>query len=225
LKYQVVIPARGGSKRFPGKNIATFLGLPLLVHSIRYAFENGFEAVYVNTDDAHIAAVAEEYQATIVKRPPSLGLDTTSTVEVMQQQIHWFQKNEIACDALILLQPTNPIRPDDLLTQAIKHFEIEKRGSLATYSRLNKKFGRIRANEFIPQNYQPGQRMQDIEPSYFENGLIYITHVNEVLKGHVITPDVFPLVVDHFSSHIDIDEPMDLHLGEALIERMKKAEP
>jgi hypothetical protein len=45
------------------------------------------------------------------------------------------------------------------------------------------------------------------------------------LKGHVITPDVFPLVVDHFSSHIDIDEPMDLHLGEALIERMKKAEP
>lgn len=218
MTFQIVIPARGGSKRFPGKNTAMLNGLPLIAHSIIYGLNTGLtDKVFVNTDDESIAKIAQNYGANVVFRPYELAQDTTPTVDVLKHQLTWFYDNDIPCDAIVLMQPTNPVRPLPLLSQALRAFETSKRASLATFSTLNKKFGTIRNHKYIPENYVPGQRMQDLEPRYYENGVLYITHVAAINRGTVITEDVYPLVTNHFGDLIDIDEPEDLILAQALI--------
>ena len=218
MDYQVVIPARKGSKRFPGKNIATLKGKPLIAYSIEYAL-NFFskEFIWINTNDPQVIDVANKYQVQITLRPECLGADITSSAEVLSYQCLEFIRLGISFDACILLQPTNPIRPKNLIKESISLFEMHNRGSLTTFSPLNKKYGRINDNTFKPLNYTPGQRMQDIEIDYFENGLIYITKKENLLIGRIVTEDVYPLIVNSLESLIDIDEPQDLIFAENII--------
>lgn len=226
MKYQIVIPARGGSKRFVGKNITNLNGIPLIAHSILFAKQSNPDIeVYVNTDDGEIAKVAKEYGAKITKRPESLGSDTTSSAEVLQQQLEWFESEGISCEAIILLQATNPVRPKNLLKEAISKFETANRNSLAGFSILSRKFGTIdESTIFHPENYRPGQRMQDLTPRYFENGLIYITAAESIKSGEIITEDVFPFLIDHIACTVDIDEPDDLIYAAYILEYLKSNE-
>lgn len=221
LNYQIVIPARGGSKRLPRKNIINFGGKPLIAHTIEFAIES-FEKtkIWVNTDDEEIKEIAKQFKVNVTLRPSNLGSDTSSTVDVLRYQCDWFKNNKIKCDAIILLQATNPIRPIRLIEDAIGLFEKVNRGSLASFSVLNKKYGTIDKNYFKPQNYSPGQRMQEIFSSYFENGLIYITKVNHINNGSVITDDVYPLVYDGIESKVDIDEIDDLLFANFVFEKI-----
>jgi N-acylneuraminate cytidylyltransferase len=222
LKFQVVIPARGGSKRFPKKNLHFLNGIPLIAHSIIYALKCvASENIWVNTDDTEIAKVAKKYGVNITIRPEELGSDTTSTAEVLHYQQSFFDENNIECDAIILLQATNPLRPNNLLSVAINQFESSKRNSLASFTPLNKKFGRITADFYHPSNYTPGQRMQDIDAEYYEDGLIYITNRASILSKDVITSDVFPLISEGIESSIDIDEPEDILFAEFLMKTKK----
>ena len=100
---------------------------------------------------------------------------------------------------------------------AISQFENTKRQSLATYSKLNKKYGSILNNHFLPDNYSFGMRMQDIAPQYFENGLLYITKKESLLSGEVITKDTYPLIVEEIGATVDIDEPNDIYFAEFLL--------
>jgi CMP-N-acetylneuraminic acid synthetase len=218
LNYQVIIPARGGSKRFPKKNIHLLNGIPLIAHSILFALKT-FDKnnIWVNTDDNEIALVADNYGVKITRRPMELGSDTASTADVMFFQGAFFITNNIPCDAMILLQATNPIRPSNLIQSAISEFEKNNRNSLASFSDLNRKYGKISESFYIPTNYKPGQRMQDIEPDYFENGLIYITKIASILQKEIITHDVFPLILDGEESSVDIDEKKDMLFAEFLL--------
>ena len=220
MNYQVIIPARGESKRFPKKNIHLLNGIPLIAHSILFAKKNFSEKkIWVNTDDEAIAAIAENYGVNVTARPKELGSDTALTADVLFYQNEYFSLNNIQCDAMILLQATNPLRPNNLLDVAIKQYELNKRNSLASFSILNKKFGKIRSNFFVPSNYIPGQRMQDIEPDYFENGLIYITHIKSIQKKEIVTADVLPLIINSAESLVDIDELQDILFAEFLIKQ------
>jgi CMP-N-acetylneuraminic acid synthetase len=222
LNYQVVIPARGGSKRFPKKNVIDFCGKPLIAHTIEYALESfSSNKIWVNTDDEEIKKIALGFGINITIRPEFLGSDTASTAEVLSFQCQQFEKDLILCDAIILLQATNPIRPEKLIVDCIDVFEINNRGSLASFSKLNKKYGQIQDDDFKPKNYQPGQRMQDINPDYFENGLIYITKTENLLKGEVITKDVFPFIYNGIESSVDIDEVDDLTFAEYVYKKLK----
>ena len=218
MNYQVVIPARGGSKRFPGKNIHLLNGIPLIGHSILFALKSlPPENIWVNTDDNEIAAIASEYGVNISIRPDDLGSDTASTADVLYYQQSVFGLNQIACDAIILLQATNPLRPEGLLENAIDVFEKSKRNSLASFTILNRKYGKIKSDFYIPENYKPGQRMQDIEPDYYENGLIYIANKQSIQNKEIITTDVFPLIQNNIESTVDIDEPADLLFAEFIL--------
>lgn len=221
--YQIVIPARGGSKRLPGKNLRLLGNHPLIVHTILFALESfPKESIWVNTDDLGIAETASLYGVQITFRPIELGFDTVSTVDVLSYQVDEFKKNNINCDAIILLQATNPFRPNGLIEDSICFFENEKRGSLASFSSLNRKYGKIKNNYFSPINYVPGQRMQDIEPEYFENGLIYITKKEYIMNKLVVTNDVYPLLIDSLESLVDIDEASDLLFAEFVFNQIKK---
>ncbi len=218
LNYQVIIPARGKSKRFPKKNIHLLNGVPLIAHSILFALKSFDKTnIWVNTDDEEIALIAENYGVNITIRPKELGSDTASTADVLFFQSTFYTDNNIPCDAIILLQVTNPLRPQNLIQIAISEFEKNNRNSLASFSNLNRKIGKINNSLYIPTNYIPGQRMQDIEPDYFENGLIYITNIASIEKKEIITSDVFPLVINGEETLVDIDEPKDMLLAEFLL--------
>ena len=223
LAYQVIIPARGGSKRFPKKNVKLLNGIPLIAHSIIFALKSfSKNNIWVNTDDKEIANIAFEYGVNVTMRPFQLGSDFASSAEVLFFQHSIFQEMNITYDAMILLQVTNPLRPDGLIENAITNFEISGRNSLTTFSILNKKYGCIENKLFTPKNYFPGQRMQDIEVDFFENGLIYITKENFIKDKQIITSDVYPMILECIESHVDIDEPSDLLFAEFLLQSKKK---
>ena len=222
MKYIVIIPARSGSKRFPNKNIHPLNGIPLICHSINFAIINFDKCnIWVNTDSSIISDIVTPYGVNVYDRPQHLGSDYTSTIEVLKDQVESLISKNILFDAVILLQPTNPLRANSLIKEAIFKFENSNRSSLATFSKLNKKYGKIIEDFFLPTNYIPGQRMQDLSQEYFENGLIYITKVESILNNQIITSDTYPLVTEDDYSSVDIDYYEDLLFAEFLINKTK----
>ena len=218
MVYKIIIPARANSKRLPGKNMRVLGNKPLIQYSIDFAL-NYFSAdsIWVNSEDQHIIEFAKQKGIRTLLRPDDLATDYTSTVDVLKFQANYFKEQNIACDAIILLQPTNPFRENNLLKEAIEKFQESKRNSLATFSISEKKLGKIENGFFIPTNYIPGQRSQDLEKLYFENGLLYITKVDSILEGKIITDDVYPLVCNTQESAVDIDNIEDFTYAESLL--------
>jgi len=221
-KTVVIIPARGGSKRFKKKNIQLLNGLPLLVHSINYAKENKniVDAIYVSTDDSEIESIAIKAGANVIKRPEILSNDTATTVSVLK---HAVQNIKGDYHFVVLLQPTNPLRPKKLLKEAYEILENENCDSLMTVSRNHQKFGKIDKGAFVPFNYTMGQRSQDLEPLYFENGLLYITKASAVLNNKILTKNNYPLIVNHPFASVDVDTEEDLKYAEFVIKNYSNA--
>ena len=220
MKTIAIIPARGNSKRLPNKNIKLLGGIPLMVHSISYAKQHGFiDAVYVTTDDKEIKDIALQHGALVIDRPSHLSGDCEPTVTALK---HVLESIDDDVENVVLLQPTNPLRPKHLLTEAFKLFNENKYDSLFTVTRNHQKFGTIEKDVFKPYNYKIGQRSQDLIPLYFENGLLYITKAKHILNNKIITKNAYPLVVNHPFSSIDIDTQEDFDLAEFMLNKYKK---
>lgn len=218
MKTITIIPARGGSKRLPNKNIKLLGDIPLLAHSINYAKQHGFiDAIYVTTDDATIKKVAQDLGVKVIDRPIHLSGDAEPTVSALK---HVLETIDTAVENVILLQPTNPLRPVGLLKEAFALFNNGNYDSLFTVSRNHQKLGKIIDHQFIPFNYAIGQRSQDLDPLYFENGLLYITKAEHILNNEIITKNAFPLIVDHPYAKVDIDTQEDFDYAEYLIKKL-----
>ena len=218
MKYIVVIPARGGSKRFPGKNIVQLKGKPLIAYSIEYAKECGLiEHVYVSTDSEEIGAVSEQYGAEVMTRSVELAGDFIPTADVLKDVAQKLLEKGVDFDAFVLLQPTNPLRPKGLLTEAMQIMETGKHDSLCSVSRCDRKLGKIIDNKFVPWNYKFGQRSQDLEPLYYENGLLYIIRKDLLLQGRIFGDTMYPLVVEHPFGEVDIDTKEDMAYAEYML--------
>lgn len=210
----VIIPARGGSKRLIGKNIKLLGEVPLIVHSILYAQKHTFiKDIYVTTDDNEIAKIATDYGAKIINRPISISGDLEPTVSALK---HVVQNLKDDITDIILLQPTNPLRPENLLNEAFMIYKEENYESFFTVSQNHQKFGKIYNKKFVPFNYKIGQRSQDLEPLFFENGLLYITKVDLILKDTIISENAYPMVVNHPFAKVDIDSQEDFEYAEYL---------
>ena len=204
--YLVLIPARAGSQRLPGKNMHQLGDKPLLGHSIAYALKNGLSDIVVTSNDAAILDFATQNEVQIVERPNELAGNEEPVITALQHAVDQLQKKY---DAVILLQPTNPLRPEGLLKEAITVFELEDCDSLMTVSRNENKLGTISNHQFIPYNYQMGQRSQDLEPLFYENGLLYIFKTELLKQGGLLGAKNYPLIVDHPFAEIDIDTEAD----------------
>ncbi|QDW18851.1 cytidylyltransferase domain-containing protein [Flavobacterium sp. KBS0721] len=215
MKNIAIIPARGGSKRLPQKNIKLLDGFPLLSFSILFAQANSeiIDEIYVSTDDEAIKNIALKYGAKVIDRPKDLSGDLEPTVSALK---HVLQSIDSEVDNVVLLQATNPIRPKNLLKESFEIYQKENSNSLFTVSRNHKKFGKITDQKFIPYNYKIGQRSQDIEPLYFENGLLYITKASLIHEDIIISEDAFPFEIDHIFASVDIDTQEDFDYAEYL---------
>tara|TARA_R110002020_G_scaffold355815_2_gene568476 strand:- start:670 stop:1329 length:660 start_codon:yes stop_codon:yes gene_type:complete len=216
--YLVLIPARANSQRLPGKNNKILGSLPLVGHSISYALENGFNDIVVTTNDSEVAAYTKIKSVYVIHRPDELAGHEEPVLTAIQHAVGQLQKKHVA---VILLQPTNPLRPKDLLKEAIAIFEREDCDSLMTVSRNAHKLGTISNNRFTPYNYKMGQRSQDLEPLYFENGLLYIFKTELLKVGKLLGEKNYPLVVDHPFAEIDIDTEADFKKAEMYLNHFK----
>ena len=216
MKYVVMIPARGGSKRLPRKNLLQFLGEPLLAHSISYPRrELGADCpVYVSTDDEEIAIISRQYGAEVIHRPDALATDTATTASVVKHASEWMVANGIEFDYMLLLQATNPLRPQGMLRECLDILERTHCSSLVTYTDSHKKLLRRKGDTMEPVNYYFGQRSQDMEKFYFENGLLYAMSRETCLKGIIQETTSYPMIIDHPFGECDIDTPEDFNLAE-----------
>ncbi len=221
-----IIPARGGSKRLPGKNIKFFCGKPLIYYSIVSALHcKLIEAVYVSTDDFEIAEIAKKHGAKIIMRPKEIATDIATTTSALAHVLHELHNSGIFPDTVITLQATNPLRKPDLLNNAIIAFEEKKAeiDSLISVSENKHKLGKVENGLFIPVSYDLEQRSQDLSKLYYENGLCYITKSEVILKKESVFGDkIFPFITDNVFGSIDIDTQSDFDMGEQIFEKYKK---
>ena len=142
------------------------------------------DEIYVTTDSAAIKKVALQYGVQVIDRPDAISGDFEPTVSAIQ---HVLDTISYTPDHVIVLQPTNPLRPEHLLQDAFEAYANNSCDSLFTVSRNHQKLGKISNKSFIPFNYAIGQRSQDLEPLYFENGLLYITQTKLIREGKIFS--------------------------------------
>jgi N-acylneuraminate cytidylyltransferase len=213
-----IIPARGKSKRLPGKNILNFLGKPLIAHSIITAKQSKYiDSVYVTTDDDDIAKVSKQFGAIVIKRPDELSGDNAPTITAVKHALLSPQVANLKAFAVILLQPTSPLRPDNLVDNMIEAFMSSQHeiDSLITVSENRHKIGSIEGGIFKPLTYAPGQRSQDMAPYYYENGLVYITKTNVIIEqDDIFGKKIKTFIVSSPFADIDIDTREDFDWAE-----------
>lgn len=219
MKTIAIIPARGGSKRLPNKNLLSLGGISLIAHSILYTQQNSviIDEVYVSTDDETIRKIALQYGAKVIDRPESLSGDFEPTVSALK---HVLESMETDVENVILLQATNPLRPQNLLKEAFEVYQKGNYDSLFTVSKNHQKLGKIVENKFYPFNYTIGQRSQDLEALFFENGLLYITKAALFLENSIISEVAYPFEVNHIFANVDIDTQEDLDYAEYLYQKL-----
>lgn len=181
-----VIPARGGSKGIPRKNLLPLLGHPLLAWSIFAAqAAHCVSRVFVTTDDDEIAQVALDYGAEVIIRPAELSHDTASSEVALLHALEHIQRDlGLAPELLVFLQPTSPIRFGEDIDGAVSRLVSEESDSCFTAcpEHFTGRWTRDAEGSYLPENFEPGARpmRQQYAIQYLENGSIY------VMKTHVL---------------------------------------
>jgi N-acylneuraminate cytidylyltransferase len=172
-----IIPARGGSKGIPRKNLKLLAGKPLIAYSILDAKEaKTIDEVYVSTDDREIANVASQYGAKVIIRPSELANDTASSESALIHAITEIENTGVISKTIVFLQCTSPIRTGKDIDMAIAQFKQENADSLLSVSQSHRFLWQKNDGVARSINYDYSQRLrrQDMQPQYMENGSIYI---------------------------------------------------
>ena len=215
-----IIPARGGSKGLPHKNVLHFNGEPLVVHSINFAKECSLvNNVYVSTDDDEIASISTHSGASIIQRPLELSGDSATTESAIE---HALSTMKVKPDIIILLQPTSPFRPKNSLKVALDKFIKNNFDSLLSISPTHRFFWAIDENDNIDAKYdylnRPRRQELDREKiSFIENGSLYIfTYDHFRTIKNRLGGKIGYIEFDEKYSH-EIDTELDFKFLEALV--------
>ena len=229
--YLAVIPARGGSKRLPGKNLMEIAGKPLIAWTIEAALASGmFDRVMVNTDSEQIAEIARQHNAEVpFLRPAKLASDKTTTLAVLEHNVNELKKKaSFPYTHLTLLQPTSPLRTAEDIIGAIEFLEATEGDAVISICKTE--HSPLWSNTlpldnsldgFIPEKIQKTPS-QDL-PSYYRlNGAIYICNINRMLaeKTLFLPSNCYGYVMSRKSS-IDIDAQSDVDLAPSYLNRSK----
>lgn len=196
-----LIPARGGSKGIPEKNIKKIAGKPLLVWTIEAALKaEKIDRVMVSTDSEKIACVAKEAGAEILMRPSILATDTASTQDVMVHALQY-----CPADTLVLLQPTSPYRHNGLIDECIVEFLEHNYDSLATGFICNyKEYG---------TNHLPRQQIQGF---FYDDGNVYVIKARNILAGDRYGHKIGRKIISRYEN-AEIDDEFDFWLLEHIL--------
>lgn len=230
-KFLAIIPARGGSKRLPRKNILDLGGKPLIAWTIEAALGCAYiDEVMVTTDDGEIAAVAKEYGAEVpFLRPAVLASDTATSFDAVKHTIE-FYRDELGkhFDYVVLLQPTSPMRSSKDISEAIEM--LTHKGADAVISVCEADHSPLWMNTLPPDHSMVGfireevknKRSQDLETFYRLNGAIYICGVEKLFeqKTFILRNSIFAYPMSAESS-VDIDTRMDFVIALSILQNQK----
>jgi CMP-N,N'-diacetyllegionaminic acid synthase len=233
-KVLAIIPARGGSKGVPRKNIRPVCGQPLIAYTIRTALaaRHLFHRIIVSTDDYEIASVAREYGAEVpFMRPAELARDEAPTVPVLQHAVRFIEQQDgVRLDWVCLLQPTEPFRTVEDLEHGLKLGFVGDCDSVISVTQVFAVhpilMKRIENNRLVPFciEEKEGTRRQDYQPpAYMRNGAIYLTRRDVLIEknsvwGETICPYVMPP-----ERSVSIDTELDLKLVEVLMQEQMRS--
>ncbi|MCT7466008.1 acylneuraminate cytidylyltransferase family protein [Aliarcobacter cryaerophilus] len=221
-RFLAIIPARGGSKRLPQKNILDLCGKPLISWSIEAALKSKYiSKVVVSSDDEDILNISSNFGADIIKRPYELANDTATTFDAVKHTIDNFENY----DYIVLLQPTSPLRNEKHIDEAIELLEEKQADAIVSvcemdhsplWSNTLPKDGNM--NNFLRDEVL-NKRSQDLEKYYRVNGAVYICKTDKLLenKSFFLKDNIFAYIMDRKSS-IDIDEEIDFLFAQRVIE-------
>ncbi|MEZ8142172.1 pseudaminic acid cytidylyltransferase [Enterovibrio norvegicus FF-162] len=225
-----IIPARGGSKRIPGKNLKPFIGQPIIAYAINVAKQSGlFDRIIVSTDSEEIAAVATEYGAEVpFIRPSDIANDHATTLDVIKHAIEWLNDHDQSrIEAVCCLYATVPFTRTSDLEEGLALLQSE--GTKYTFASTRFSFPiqrSIRMTEegnvemFWPEHFST--RSQDLEPAYHDAGMFYWGTPEAFVSGlPIFAPHSKSVQIPHFRVQ-DIDEPDDWLRAEMLYEILSK---
>ena len=223
-----VIPARGGSKRIPRKNIKPFAGKPMIAYAIEAARESGAcDKVVVSTDDEEIAEIAAQFGAELpFTRPPELADDHTPTVPVIAHAIETLRAMGWALDKVACIYPGVPLIDAADIAGALEVLEAGGGSGYAfpvaefpsAIQRALRRQEDGRSEPFNPENALT--RTQDLEPAYYDAGQFYWAGADTWLAGGTIHLDARTVVLPEWRV-VDIDTPEDWDRAELAFEALK----
>ena len=222
MNIVAIIPARGGSKGIPRKNIKELYGKPLIAYIIETALKvKELDSVIVSTEDKEIAEIAEKYGAEVpFLRPKELAGDETPTLPVLQHAVKYLEdKENYRPDIVVLLYATSPLLKAERVSEAIRMLKeggfdsvlsvVEGRGH--HWIETNKGYERLYPKILKNRQY--------VKPLFEENGAIYICKRNLLMKEATMVGGKIGFLKMQKKESVDIDEPIDFEIAEFLIRR------
>lgn len=222
-----LIPARGGSKGIPRKNIRALGGRPLLEYTARSALAAARLArVVLSTDDAEVAEVGRRCGLDVpFLRPAELAKDATASLAVVQHALRWLEARGDRYDAVSLLEPTTPFRAQDEIDACIALLEDSGADAAVTVRRVPDEFNPHWT--YVPDAHgglrlstgeaNPVPRRQDLPPAYHRDGSVYVTRRDVVLERNSLYGDRLVGYVVDSRPWINIDTPTDWARAEELL--------
>ena len=223
-----IIPARGGSKSIPRKNIKLLAGKPLIAHTIETALKcKLLDRVIVSTDDKEIAAISKKHGAEVpFMRPRELALDSTPMLPVLQHAVSFIEQNEKShVDIVVLLQPTSPFREVSDIENCVKKLKNEKADSVVTVCEAEHNpyfvMMKFQNDNLVPflTTEKPIIRRQDAPKVYRLNGAVYAVRRNVLMNENKLFTDNTKAVIMPQERSIDFNRQLDFEFAEFLIKR------
>ena len=225
-KVLAIIPARGGSKRLPNKNIMKFAGEPLISWTIKAANQSRYiDNVIVSTDDIAIAKISKKFGALVPElRPAALSSDEATSNDVIAYCINKYNEGY---EIIILLQPTSPLRNYIHINESLEMY-VEKNALTmvsVTPSKDREKWTNVLSPNGTMEEFNDGtlEKTQDKEVFYKINGAIYVMDVNSFMESKTITynQETYAYEMSNPLS-IDIDEKKDFEIAETTMIKLTK---
>lgn len=220
MKNLCIIPARGGSKRIPRKNIKPFMGKPIMAYSIEAALKSGlFEEVMVSTDDEEFAEVARKFGATVpFFRSEATANDYAGTADVIFEVLNEYEKRGKVFDNFCCLYSTAPFVSSERLEEAynLLNDKVDASFTLVQYSYPIQRSLRKNAEGYVEMNFPQylGSRSQDLEPIYHDAGQFYFVKVKTFFEEKTLwCKRTAPLVLSELEVQ-DLDTLTDWQLAE-----------
>lgn len=229
--FLCIIPARGGSKGLPKKNVKTLIDKPLIAWTIEAALKSKYvDKVVVSTDDSQIAKISNEYGAEVIIRPMELASDTASTMDVIIHTLESLEDNKnYIPDYVVLLQCTSPLRNEEHINEAIEKIlegKNEVESLIAVTKEVHPPWWLRNINNvgylerYFDYDSMKNIRRQDFQELYRPNGAIYIARIDTINENRSFQTDkTIPYIMDDISS-IDIDTMIDFELAEIFLKKL-----
>lgn len=229
MSVVAIIPARGGSKGIPRKNLMDFCGKPLIAWSILQAKAvNKIESVWVTSDDDEILHVSEKYGAKTIKRPSKISGDTSSSESAWIHAIGEISKTQPRPDVVVGLQATSPLRQSSDLAEALNQFYKNNADSMLSLVEIEDFFiwreCQNKAYESVNYDYKNRLPRQLIDKRYLENGSFYIFNVDGFLENkNRLFGDIDGFIMSKLKM-FQIDNHVDVELCRALMKNLIELE-